>query len=633
MIKRKVILLSIIIGIGIVSLTGCGRYFVPELSEEIKEEEKTEQDESENENEEDAMPQEAEIPQLPDTGKDYHDFVPESWWVYDYEQLDFNEDGILDYVGVLQNVESHRILFAIASDGADGYCLDFQDNNLIRDDVEGGVNHQGWRHILTAEGTSFTTHATYSDGDSEWRWLEEYTYTYREGVWWLTLSETTYGYTYRPNNIYATSYYRDDWESGVGIRKRRSSEPDDMKGKGNSAGYDVVYELSLDEPLTLEQAGMRAREASNEEAASDGMKIYKEKIYYSSEIVEGTDTVELRLNRMEPDGTGKETIFEYRYPEGYVGNDIPYPKLDYEISGDEIVVEVSVKGEPHQFYRMNTDGSGLKNIGQMPKELEIPEEENGVMELYDDGGRITIPEGVMTAQVSPQDILKGNPVIYDRFRIDGWVFEWLISDYYDDVNWFLEDGVLVVSREGNTEDTQIIKVEAEGGYGRWISVENKFEYVDVNFDNIPDLLICTGQHGNQGLLTYYCFLQTENGFVEAPTFTYISNPAIDADNKLILSQWRNWAASHSWAEYKCKDNEYVMYRELCEEPDKDHRGDEEVWVWTVNGEEIGRSDKLSAEEIDDLLYNENSEWQLSGDRWRTLYNDGLTTDYSIYDEP
>ena len=142
---------------------------------------------------------------------------------------------------------------------------------------------------------------------------------------------------------------------------------------------------------------------------------------------------------------------------------------------------------------------------------------------------------------------------------------------------------------------------------------------DVNFDNVPDLLICTGHHGNQGLLTYYCFLQTENGFVESPTFTDIANPSIDAERKLILSQWRNWAASHSWAEYQCQNNTYSLYRELCEEPDSDTSKDgKDIWVWTVNDEVVARSDELSEEEIVDFLYGENSEWKLADDRWRKV---------------
>lgn len=263
--------------------------------------------------------------------------------------------------------------------------------------------------------------------------------------------------------------------------------------------------------------------------------------------------------------------------------------------------------------------------------VELSADNGTIMELYAGGDVISVSENTMTAQVSPEELLKGSPVLYDRFKTDGLIFEWLISDYYDDDNCFSEDGVLVVSREGDAEDAQIIHVEAEGGYAAWVPVENKFEYVDVNFDSLPDVLICTGHHGNQGLLTYYCFLQTENGFVEAPTFTGISNPAVDAEHELILSQWRNSAASHSWAEYKCEDNAYTLYRELREDAVWDEG--EDIWVWTVNGEEIGRSDKLSDEEIEDLIYNENSEWKITDDRWRSLYNHGLTADYSIYAEP
>lgn len=257
-------------------------------------------------------------------------------------------------------------------------------------------------------------------------------------------------------------------------------------------------------------------------------------------------------------------------------------------------------------------------------------EEDGVVEIYAGGDVINISEDRMTAQISPQDILTGNPILYNRFQADGWIFEWLISDYDDD-NWFLEEGVLVISREGNTEEIQIVSVKAEGGYATWVSANNKFEYVDVNFDTVPDLLICTGHHGNQGALTYYCFLQTDTGFVEAPTFSDIPNPSIDAENQLILSQWRNSAASHSWAEYKYEDNIFVLSRELREELLV--VSDEEIWIWTVNGEEVGRSNELSKAEIENLLYNDNSEWNLSHNRWQILYNNGMMSDYSIYAEP
>lgn len=116
------------------------------------------------------------------------------------------------------------------------------------------------------------------------------------------------------------------------------------------------------------------------------LMFYKGKIYYSTGIVENITyrtmedgeeqitekegIVGIRLNRINPDGTGKETVFEYRHPEAeeeILESRIPYIALEYEISGDEIVAEVYISDKPHPFYRMKTDGSGLEKIGQMPK--------------------------------------------------------------------------------------------------------------------------------------------------------------------------------------------------------------------------------------------------------------------------
>ena len=48
---------------------------------------------------------------------------------------------------------------------------------------------------------------------------------------------------------------------------------------------------------------------------------------------------------------------------------------------------------------------------------------------------------------------------------------------------------------------------------------------------------------------------------------------------------------------------------------------------------IGRTDELSESEINDLIINENSEWRIADDRWRTIYNNGLNVDFSIYSDP
>ena len=412
-----------------------------------------------------------ETPQLPAKASNLAAFAPEGWALLDSVELDFNQDGIPDYVGVLEAAgiegeegwtyqDAPRILFAAAGDGAGGYRLDFQDINLIRTRAEGGVFGDPYEP-LTAEGASFTTHAY---GGSAWRWSEDYTYTCRGGTWYLTASETIYGY-----GSYITSYSRDDWDSGKGIRKERSSEFSDMEENWenwesmedwDSEKYDLEYELPLDEPLTLEQAGNRwwlAKDRvtdwevasvtcaagvelseeqverpgeayleycdedcalysfsngesglsylamyrwedrtlsvlAQEEDAINQPELYKGKIYYATDIVEPVrykpaqageeqtaeeeDTVGVRLNRIALEGTGKETIFTYRYPEEEQEireSRIPYLALIYEIGGDEIIAEVYIGHKPHPFYRMKTDGSGAKKIGQVP--MAVPSAE------------------------------------------------------------------------------------------------------------------------------------------------------------------------------------------------------------------------------------------------------------------
>jgi hypothetical protein len=420
-----------------------------------------------------------ETPQLPAKASNLAAFAPEGWALLDSVELDFNQDGIPDYVGVLEAAgiegeedwtyqDAPRILFAAAGDGAGGYRLDFQDINLIRTRAEGGVFGDPYEP-LTAEGASFTTHAY---GGSAWRWSEDYTYTYRGGAWYLTASETIYGY-----GSYITSYSRDDWDSGKGIRKERSSEFSDMEENWenwegvedwDSEKYDLEYELPLDEPLTLEQAGNRwwlAKDRvtdwevasvtcaagvelseeqverpgeayleycdedcalysfsntesglfylamyrwkdrtlsvlAQEEDAINQPELYEGKIYYATDIVEPVkyrtaqdgeeqtaeeeDTVGVRLNRIALEGTGKETIFTYRYPEEgqeIRESQIPYLALIYEISGGEIIAEVYIGGKPHPFYRMKTDGSGAKKIGQVPMAVPSAQDERNETEL------------------------------------------------------------------------------------------------------------------------------------------------------------------------------------------------------------------------------------------------------------
>lgn len=415
-----------------------------------------------------------EVPKLLEKGQKLSDFVPEGWELIDSAELDFNKDKITDYVGVLNIIWQEdgqykygacpRILFAVTSGEGGQYLLSFQEENLIRNSGEGGVFGDPYLP-LTAEDTSFTTH---SFGGSAWKWSEDYTYDYKDGTWYLTKSESTYGY-----GPYTTSYEADDWERGVGIRKERSSEFSDMEKYWDDGDeeteydkeeYDIVYEVSLDEMPTIYQAGKRwwlapdrvtdwevksvafaediagiavgenaelskkieesvergynqyndencmlytysEQDSSKRylvmyrwqdkalsvlaesESAIDDLYWYQGKIYYTTEIVENVtykamrkgeetivqeeDTIGLILHRMNEDGSGKESIFEYRYPaaaQEVMDRYPPYLAFIYEISGGEIILEVYIGSEPHPFYRMNMDGSGVRRIGQVPKE-------------------------------------------------------------------------------------------------------------------------------------------------------------------------------------------------------------------------------------------------------------------------
>lgn len=397
------------------------------------------------------------VPALPATGKQLSDFIPHGWTLIDSITLDFNEDGLMDYVGVLEHQPDSeyetcklpfcpRIMFAIASDAAGQYKLDFQDMNLIRTRDEGGVFGDPYEP-LTAEKKSFTTHTF---GGSAWKWSEAYTYSYKKGDWYLTAAENTYGY-----GGYITDHSIDDYEKRIGIRYKRSEEFEDMEKNmvhdWDSVDYDLTYEVPLDPPITLYQASMRWWLSPNREeewpvdsvkfaegldkkdtpvirpeagqdfkyqdenhllysymdanavkgyialysrkdktlsviaetdSAIDDITMYKGTVYYTAEIMgpvtykdyEGTirqadKVIGMKLNCISADGTDPREIFSYRLPlaeDEVLETGPPYISLITEINGNEIVTEVYIGDQPHPFYRMNLDGSGVEKIGTVP---------------------------------------------------------------------------------------------------------------------------------------------------------------------------------------------------------------------------------------------------------------------------
>lgn len=160
---------------------------------------------------------------------------------------------------------------------------------------------------------------------------------------------------------------------------------------------------------------------------------------------------------------------------------------------------------------------------------------------------------------------------------------------------------------------------------------------DVDFDGQNDILFCCGHFGNQGLIRYSCYLNHVGCLTASPSFSEIANPALDADNQVVLSSWRNSAASHSYAVYTWIDGDCVETERLTEELIQVDNGDS-LWTWTdeifSNGEwklyEYFTEDDYDRETIQRKLYGKDSKWGIDQDRWRTLYNNGLMSDFSIY---
>lgn len=238
--------------------------------------------------------------------------------------------------------------------------------------------------------------------------------------------------------------------------------------------------------------------------------------------------------------------------------------------------------------------------------------ENQQQNGEDENKEVKITSDVMVANVKLEDILLGKPVTYERYEKDGLVFEFLISDYEYE-NHFMEDAVLVISSKENHKNYQVVKVSAEGANGH--KTEKKFIYEDVNFDGKFDILICTGYHGNLGYPSFYCFLRDGDKFVEEPSFTDICFPAIDKENKIIRGRQRSGAACHIYREYQYVDGEFKCIATLVEERIGTSDDGADIWVWTVNDEEVYRASEQTDKEAEKLFYAAESRWGIGTDRW------------------
>ena len=174
--------------------------------------------------------------------------------------------------------------------------------------------------------------------------------------------------------------------------------------------------------------------------------------------------------------------------------------------------------------------------------------------------------------------------------------------------------------------------------GRTGTVSGGLILADVDFDGNRDILMSRGHFGNQGFVTYSCYLKRDDTYIINESFSSIWNPSIDVSNRKVLSTWRNSAASHSWAMYSFINGEYVETERLTTEPEyRDEMSDEYVWRITIKrfSDDVAEaeyffSNEYSIEEWDLMFFHVDSYWGLRSEKWRTLYNQGTLLDWSIY---
>lgn len=234
-----------------------------------------------------------------------------------------------------------------------------------------------------------------------------------------------------------------------------------------------------------------------------------------------------------------------------------------------------------------------------------------------------------------RDSLVGNIKEYLRVTDADIVYELFCTDFDNNVNEYDEcyETRLFISEQDGDAFRLIECLEVPG---RIANASGGLLLADVDYDGQKDILIKRGHFGNQGLVTYTCFLKRGDEYVLNESFSEIANPSLDQENRMVLSAWRNWSASHSWAMYVFSDGLFSETDRLTEEPESDNT---ENWKYTVEkyvggkvtASEVYFTREYTEEEILDLFFAEEGYWGLKGDKWNTLNNLGSYSGYGIYD--
>ena len=369
-------------------------------------------------------------PNLSSTSTSAEMFAPVGWLLMDYVETDYNGDGNIDIIGVLENENAEinyslpgwddaskypRILFAAINTGVGYYKLDFQDVNLVRTRYEGGTFGDPYEP-LTAEGNTFTINAF---GGSSWKWDESSTFKYMNGEWYLVYDENRG--THGPMPV---SYIYNNYESGVGFRGYNDTSiyvswPEVVSEENYGYyyygdEYDLSFNVSISPPVSLYVASQRSylavdrlgeiiperKSVANMDILPDDVPdigwqyasyvVYMDENYILYRFTTGTEsspylaaydrhertvtvvaqttdyislddaqmyngmvyyTDAANLVRVNPDGSGRQTIFEYD-SNLLAGNHL---YMMFEGVRDGLLIYIINGSEPDRYYFINPD--------------------------------------------------------------------------------------------------------------------------------------------------------------------------------------------------------------------------------------------------------------------------------------
>lgn len=89
------------------------------------------------------------------------------------------------------------------------------------------------------------------------------------------------------------------------------------------------------------------------------------------------------------------------------------------------------------------------------------------------------------------------------------------------------------------------------------------ELIDVTFDGNEDLLISLGHAGAQGAAVYCAYIYTKDGFMYDASFEDICNYEIDAENQLILGNYRDNASTYVESKYRYNSDAHKFELTEC----------------------------------------------------------------------